>query len=294
MSWLDDIRYQFNKGNSIIRKLIIVNVAVFLLVHTVRLIALLFIQDQSIAQSFLKALMLPATPANFIYQPWTLFTYMITQEGFFHLASNMLYLYFLGGLFRDFLGDKRLLQVYFWGGVFGGLLYMLGMNLIPALTRFADKSFLLGASGSVLAVIAAIATLTPDYSVRIFFFDIRLKWIAVILILMSYFGVAGDNPGGNLAHLGGALFGFLYIRYIRHYTILDRWGDAISRVVNKVFKRKKDEKSIYRSYKTVYMKTESEDKPNQDEIDAILDKINTSGYESLTRKEREALFKASK
>lgn len=294
MSWFADIQYQFNKGNNIIRKLIIVNVFVFLLVHTVRLFAYLFLQDQNVAVVFLKGLMLPATPANFIYQPWTLFTYMITQEGIFHLASNMLYLYFLGNLFRDFLGDRKLLQVYFWGGIFGGLLYMLGMNLIPALAPFAEKSFLLGASGSVLAVIAAIATLIPDYSVRLLIFDIRLKWIALVLILMSYFGVAGDNPGGNLAHLGGALFGFLYIKYIRQYTNLDTWGDAITRVVNKVFKRKKDEKSIYRSYKTVYMKTESEEKPNQDEIDAILDKINTSGYESLTRKEREALFKASK
>lgn len=293
MSWIDDIRNQFNKGNNIVRKLIILNVAVFLLVHTVRIIAQLFILDQSIAQGFLNALMLPAEPGVFVYKPWTLFTYMITHQGLRHIAGNMIMLYFLGNIFRDFLGDKRLLQVYIWGGIAGGLFFMLGMNLIPALIPF-DHIPLLGASGSVLAVIAAIATLIPNYAVRLFIFDIRLKWIALVLILMSYFGMAGGNPGGNITHLGGALFGFLYIRYIRHYSILDTWGDAVARLVGKLFKRKKDEKTMHRSYKTVYMKTDSEEKPNQAEIDAILDKINSSGYESLTRKEREALFKASK
>ncbi|TNE80685.1 MAG: rhomboid family intramembrane serine protease [Bacteroidetes bacterium] len=293
MSWLDDIRYQFNKGNNVIRKLIIVNVFVFLLVHTVRLFGQLFLQDDSVGETFLSGLMLPALPSQFIYKPWTLFTYMFTQQGVMHIASNMIYLYFLGNIFRDFLGDKRLVQVYFWGGISGGLFFMLGMNLIPALIPYSDRP-LLGASGSVLAVVAAIATLIPNYAVRLLIFNIPLKWIAVVMILLSYFGMGGGNPGGNLAHLGGALFGFLYTRYIRHYSILDTWGESITRLVNKVFKRKKDEKTMYRSYKTVYMKTDTEEKPNQDEIDAILDKINSSGYESLTRKEREALFKASK
>lgn len=291
MAWFDELKYSFQKGDSMVRKLIFINVGVWIFFNLSILASYLINGSNTAGETFVNWFLLPSKLSELIYRPWTLITYMFAHLSFWHILANMLYLYFLGNIFRDFLGNRKLLLVYFWGGISGGLLYLIGMNLIPVLSTTYNHN-LLGASAGVLAVIVAIATLIPDYSIRLFIFDIKLKYIALASFLISVFGISGINPGGNLAHVGGAIFGFFYIRQIRHYSFIDRWSESAQRIVNKVFRKKKDERKIVSSY-TVYMKTESKRKPNQEEVDAILDKINTSGYNSLTQEEKETLFKAS-
>ncbi len=295
MAWLEDLKNSYNRGNSMLRKLIFINIGVFLLVNLVRVFAFFITGDASDGNQVNHWIFLPPALSDLVLRPWSIITYMFAHQGLFHILFNMLILYYLGSIYQEYLGNKKLFRVYFWGGIAGGLLFIIGMNLIPALNSPAMLSKpLLGASAGVLAVVAGIATLLPDYQIRIFVFNIKLKWIALGYFALSIFNIPGDNPGGNIAHVGGVVFGYLYIKHLQNSSFLDRWGDAIESRINKIFKnKKKDERKIYNTY-TVHMKEETKGKPDQSEIDAILDKINKSGYDSLSRKEREMLFKASK
>lgn len=288
MALIDDIKRSFNRGDNMVRKLILINCGVFVLINLARLLIWAFTTSFSLL-GFEEWLFLPADLSSFITKPYTLFTYMFMHEGFFHILFNMLWLWYLGSLFAEYLGHTKLLQVYIWGGISGGLLYILGSNVLPALNT---TSILLGASASVLAIVTGIATLLPNYQIRIFLWDIKLKYIAVAAALLSLFSLPGSNPGGNLAHLGGVIFGFLYVRQSQRYTFLDKIGSKFKRWTSPLFRKKIDEKQY--AAKIRYMKTDKSMEPRQEDIDAILDKINSSGYDSLTRAEREILFKASR
>ena len=278
-----------------VRKLMWINIAVFVVINLNKVAAYLLIGSASAADDLNHWLYMPASPAQFIIRPWTLFSYMFVHEGFFHILSNMLWLYFLGGLFQEYLGNQKVLRAYLYGGLAGGVLYFIGMNVFPVLRNSLFYPFPLhGASAGVMAVIVGIATLLPNYQIRLLFFDVKLKYIAAFMVMSSVFSMHGSNPGGNLAHIGGALVGYFYIRHLRNHTILDKVEEAVAGIWKRITrKNKKDERHVYRTY-TTHMKVENPRRPNQDEIDAILDKISKSGYESLSRTERETLFKASK
>ncbi len=277
-----------------VRKLILINIAVFLLINVNRVFAYFIYGSPAAADTINHWIFLPADLTRFIYQPWSLFTYMFVHQGIFHIFFNMLWLYFLGNLFQEYLGKRKLLMLYLYGGLSGGLMYMVFMNLMPVLRNSVFFPFPLhGASASVMAVIVGIATLLPNYRIRIIFFDVKLKYIAFFMVVTSFIGMQGNNPGGNLAHLGGILSGYFYIRHQKKYSFLDRWEEAVRRFFGRIFKKRRDEKKMYRTY-TTHMKVEDTRRPDQSEVDAILDKISRSGYDSLTRNEREILFKASK
>lgn len=278
-----------------LRKLILVNIGVFVLIHLVRLFVFLGTGITPLADKINAWIYLTAAFPEYLYKPWSLFTYMFAHEGLLHILFNLLWLYFMGQLFVDFLGHAKLLQVYIWGGISGGLAYIILFNVLPVLSQSTFYGFpLLGASASVLAVVVAIATLIPNYEIRLFgILTLKLKYIVFFHVITSMIGVTGGNAGGSIAHLGGILFGYLYIKQIRHYTFLDKWSEAINRFFRKLMRNKKDERSIFKTY-TVYSNKEDENSPDQDQVDAILDKINRSGYDSLTKQERELLFKASR
>lgn len=290
---IDDIKSSFNKGNSMIRKLILANIGVFLLIHAVKLLAFFITGNAGNGDAINHWIYMPANPAVFITRPWSLFTYMFVHEGVFHILFNLLWLYFLGSIFQEYLGNKKLLKAYIYGGLAGGILYFAGMNIFPVLRNSVYFPYPLhGASAGVMAVIVGIATLLPNYEIRLFVFNIKLKYIALFMVVTSFIGMYENNPGGNLAHVGGAIIGYMYIRYLSKRTILDRIEEWARGIWNRMFK-KKDERKIFKTY-TTHMRVENPSRPNQDEIDSILDKISKSGYESLTRTERETLFKASK
>lgn len=290
MSITEEIKYRFNNGNAIIR-IILVNVAVFLVISIFQLVSFLFQLDFGI--SLVNWFSLPASFSRLLYQPWSMVTYMFLHSGLFHLIFNMLWLYWLGELFQQYLGNSKTYQAYFLGGVFGGLIYMIAYNVFPAFSNRVMFEMALGASAGVLSIVVATATLLPNYSISLMFLgSIKLKYIAIVTVLIDLISIPQGNAGGHIAHLGGAAFGYLFIKLIYSKSQIPNVLDKIFEFFSNGFKTKSKLKIHHKSNAKV--KTSDRGIPTQGEVDAILDKIIKGGYESLTKKEKEILFKAGK
>ncbi|MCB9245518.1 MAG: rhomboid family intramembrane serine protease [Flavobacteriales bacterium] len=295
MQWWERLKYEFNKGNSPVRKLIFINTGVFVLTLVLGFVAHLY---KSNLNDLLRYLELPSWGGELLKRPWTLITYMFLHAGFWHLLFNMLFLYFIGRILEDFQSTQRFYTIYFGGGLAGALFYLLAYNLFPVFTSIPEPVYMLGASGAVTAIVIATATLVPQYEVYLYgIFRVKLVWLAIVIVLMDIALFPSGNEGGRLAHLGGAAFGFLYIRYLKGGLFDSRL--AMSKLRN-LFRPKYqviDEKELLKRRPNKPGRAASErvgrSKPEQDEIDSILDKINQSGYSSLTSEEKEILFKAS-
>ncbi len=280
-----DIRYKFLQSGSRINLLIGINVLVFLAVNVP---AVLFnLMGNDVLNSFANEyLALPANLSRLATRFWTPVTYMFMHAGVFHILFNMLWLFWMGQIFEEYLGNKRLLGLYLLGGLAGAAMFVLCYNVFPV---FAGAPLLygtvVGASASVTAIVIATATLLPNYTIYMMFIGpVKLKWIAVFYVIVDYLGVAGPNAGGEIAHLGGALLGFIYIKQLNR-------GNDIGRSVENIFSQRPKVKvaSQNRSYQQPVSSV-----PRQEEIDHILDKISQSGYDSLNKHEKEVLFRASK
>ena len=286
-SVLSELKYKVFKSGNPLYLLIAINIGVFLLLNFLLLFEFLFNYNGLISGPIRELLVMPANPMAFILKPWTLFTYMFTQQEFFHLLFNMLWLFWLGQIFLDFLNKRQFIFAYICGGLAGGLTFLFLYNFIPVFAQRAQLDLLLGSSASVMAIVVGTATLLPDYAIRMLFFgNVKLKYLALVFIILDLIGIAGANPGGSLSHLGGALFGFLYI------NALQKGKDW-----SKMFGMKKKRKPVMR----VVPKDEPprgaksvNSVPDQAYIDTILVKISQHGYNKLTKEEKEALFKASK
>lgn len=257
-----------------------INVLVFLLLSFLKL-EYLFTKSTSLSSWLQSQLSVPSNPAEMLIRPWTVFTYMFTHVEIFHFLFNMLVLYWFGRIFEDFLNARQFTFAYLAGGLFGGLLFIVFYNIFPGYAGEKYNSELLGASGSVMAIVFATATLVPDYSIRMLFFgDVRIKYLALIYLVFDIIGLSGLNAGGSIAHLGGALLGFVFIRQ------LQQGGDW-----SKLFQQRKKLKVVKNTGAKYVKKTVKVSE--QEVIDEILDKISHSGYDSLTKEEKEQLFKAS-
>jgi hypothetical protein len=198
-------------------------------------------------------------------------------------------------LLHEYLGNIRVYQVYFLGGIFGGLLYMFAYNVFPVFSSDLNTSFALGASAGVLAIVAATATLLPTYTVMLFgVFSVQLRYIAIFSVLVDLLNIPSSNAGGRIAHLGGALAGFLFIKYLYTNNTLTNAIHSVSSFFKNIFKQKPTLTVHHKSDFRIKQQPENTSKPNQADVDAILEKISKSGYESLTAKEKELLFRASK
>lgn len=279
MGLLQDIQYNFTKDNSAIRKLIIINVSIFLLFNVLNLF------DSELINKFVGSLKMEPELHHFLSKPWSLFTYMFLHNGIFHLIGNMLWLYFLGGILQDMMGNRAVNRIFIAGGISGALLYMLLFSIVP---KFANQGLpMVGASGGITAIIVAAATLVPNYEIRPFgLFSISLKWIALIKIFFDIAGLGdGVNDGGQLAHLGGAALGYFYIKY--------NWNN-INLTLPQLFRKKPKKKLRYTVNKSAKSSpAKSNKKPRPEDVDMILDKISNSGYDSLSKEEKETLFRAS-
>ncbi len=290
MSILEEIKYRFNYGNAIIR-IILVNVLVFLMISIFQLISFLFQLDFGI--SLINWFSLPASFSRLLFQPWSIITYMFLHSGLFHLIFNMLWLYWLGELFQQYLGNSKTYQAYFLGGIFGGLIYMVAYNVFPAFSNRVMFEMALGASAGVLSIVVATATLLPNYGISLMFLgSIKLKYIAIITVLIDLISIPQGNPGGHIAHLGGAAFGYFFIKLIYSKSEVPNMLDKTFEFFSNGFKTKPKLKVHHKSNTRVT--TSDYGKPTQGEVDAILDKIIKGGYESLTKKEKDILFKAGK
>lgn len=283
-----DIQYKMLKSGNKLNLLIGINVIVFLGINIPSVIEQLFTGfGGSVITAFTNDyLLLPAFLPKLAFRFWTPFTYMFMHAGVFHILFNMLWLYWMGQIFEEYLGNKRTIGLYLLGGLSGGLLFVAAYNLLPAFTSInaAEGGVVVGASASVMAVIIATATLLPDYTIPLMFIGpVKLKWIALFYIVIDFLGIAGGNAGGEIAHLGGALFGFVYIKQ------LQKGNDWIGGI-NKLFSPKPKLKVV--NYDNNSQK-KTAGKPRQEDIDRILDKISVSGYDSLNKQEKDILFRAS-
>lgn len=287
-----NLSYQFKTANVLI-KLIVINVAVFIVV---RLLSF-FMQVQD--EFFPRWFMLPDSFGEWITQPWSILSYSFLHGGIGHIFWNMLVLYMFGRILLNLFSEKRFLTIYLLGAVFGGLLYMLAYNIFPVFVN--TTGYLVGASASVRAIMIFMAAYAPNNEIRVFRFNIKLWHIGVFVIIVDLLQLSsGSNSGGMLAHLGGALFGYLYAKQLAKGNDIGIWFERIMDWVANLFtpREKNPFKKVHRN-KTTQSQTrrssKKEDKTDhQKKIDTILDKIGKSGYESLSKAEKDFLFKSGK
>ena len=283
---IEDFKNAWNKKDNGLIKIILINIIVFVSMSMIE-VFLTLSGLGSISSAILNKLMLPADLKTFILQPWSLITYFFLHMNFMHILWNMLFLYWFGKIVNDNIGNNAVISLYVLGGIIGGLFYMALYNIIPFYSDRLSDSLMLGASAGVFSIVVGSATLLPNYTFYLLLLGpVRIKYIALFYVLLSFLDVTGNNAGGEIAHLGGAFIGYLYIRQLQNGVNM---GEGIIKILN-FFKK---EKSIKDQTKSSSIKDENED-ISQDEIDKILDKISDSGYSSLSNKEKEKLFNASK
>lgn len=296
---LEEFKNAFNRYNNAHIQLIIINVMIFV-VFGVLMVILQVSQFDALWELIHKQFAIPARLSEFITRPWTMLTYMFMHDlsGLLHILFNMLVLYWFGRLFVEYLGSDKLVALYLLGGIAGAAAYLLAYNTIPFFKGRAEEYaiVMVGASASINAIVVATATLLPNYTFFLLFFGpVRIKYIAAITVFLSFLGTVGTNAGGNIAHLGGALIGFVYMKQLQSGI---NWGGWITMTIEwfkDLFRAKPRVKVSYRKEgPTTTVKAQPGGKPSQDELDAILDKISAGGYESLTKEEKEKLFNASK
>ncbi len=285
-------------GKNVLSRLILVNTLIFLLTAVVHLITWLGgIAEPSNLTLLGSYLALPSGLSQLASKPWTVFTYMFLHEGFLHWLFNMVMLYFGGILFTEYLSQRRLLLTYLLGGLAGAIFFVLAFNLFPAFASVRQHSVALGASASILAIIVAISTYVPDYTVYLFLLGkVKLKWVAVAFVLLDILSIPSNNPGGHIAHLGGALWGFVWALSLRHGNDFLHIFDGIKMPDMDPRKRKFRKFDTSRPASGHPMTDEEYNRKraaSQAEIDKILDKISQSGYASLSKAEKELLFKSS-
>jgi len=294
-SILDDFKNAFNRPNNGLIRIILINIIVFV---AVRLVAVPFwltgFNYESIRHTIDSWLVLPSSLQEFIIKPWTLVTYFFMHSGFLHIIFNMLFLYWFGRIIKEFLGNEKVVNLYVLGGLAGGLFYMVIYNVLPIFSEAVNFSYLIGASAGVYAVVVGAATFMPDYSFSLLLIGpVRIKYIALFYVVLSIIQMPQGNAGGELAHLAGAAIGFIFIKQLQRGNDMGKPINQFFRFIKSFFKKQPKVKVSYTNSDR-RTATRKQYKSNQEEIDAILDKISESGYDSLTKEEKQKLFEASK
>ncbi len=278
-SIFNDIKNIIQQPGQGLMKIIIANGAIFVALMIAR-VGLLIAGKSELFDAFFTQVSLPSALDLLIQRPWSLITYFFLHIEIFHLIFNMMFLYWFGTIIQDFIGNKRLVQLFFYGGLAGAAAFILAMNTV---SFFIDKgpNFLNGASAGVFAVVVAAATIRPNYQVHLLLLGpVRIKYIAAFYVLWSFIETTGSNAGGNIAHLGGAILGFIFAKNFlaasKPQAIFEIKIKEFAQVVNKQFQPRKEPETV-----------------PEDELNAILDKISQSGYDSLSDYEQKRLFKAS-
>ncbi|MEO9966678.1 MAG: rhomboid family intramembrane serine protease [Reichenbachiella sp.] len=302
---MDNMLYEFKdawrKPNNALPQIIILNVVIFLFL----VILNLFGKISALAEINLfiqRQFAIPAQFSEFIYRPWTIITYAFAHSlsGVMHILMNMLFLYWFGKLIVEYLGNQKLINIYVMGAITGALLYLLAYNTIPGLV--GTRAQMVGASGAVYAVVLAAATLIPNYTFFLFFFGpVKIKYIALFFLATSLIDLNGPNIGGNIAHIGGGLIGIIYIKQLQAGTDWGAWVGVVMRFFKSFFvtqpKMKVSSQKKSKASRGTFTGSSSSTASNiadQAEIDKILDKISQSGYDSLSKEEKQKLFNASK
>ena len=293
-NFISDLKSRFHRGDINVQ-LIYINVGVFVVTTLVSVFLRLFnIGDAS----WMNFMTLPASIPEFLKQPWSLLSYMFLHADPLHLLFNMLWLYWFGQLFLSFFSARHFRGLYLLGGICGGLFYMLALNVFPYFTPYIYISTLLGASASVLAIVVATAVREPEYRVNFMFIGtVRLKYVALFMVVTDLLFVTSGNGGGHIAHLGGALAGWWFAWSLRKGKDVTKWINGVLDGCSGVWSKlssKKPKMKVSKGGRAADYDYNARKKQQSEEIDRILDKLKKSGYGSLTTEEKKRLFDASK
>tara|TARA_B100000161_G_scaffold45106_1_gene28222 strand:- start:961 stop:1791 length:831 start_codon:yes stop_codon:yes gene_type:complete len=263
----------FISGLNILEKIIFLNIAIYLAPFLINTILFLF-NIKNI--DLIKWFTIDADFGQLIFKPWSIITYGFLHGSFSHIFWNMIILYYFGKILNNLFGDKLLKKLYLSGIVAGGLTYVISYNVFPVFRGV--ESVMIGASAGVMSVLFYLASYSPQMGIRIFFFDIKIIYIALFLFFYDIIQIPLNNSGGHIAHIGGAIWGY-------YYCISNNKGEDFTQSIFNIFKttKKKNSKA-----------SQNNNNFDQKKIDSILDKISDSGYDSLTKKEKEYLFKVGK
>jgi len=303
--FLDDFKHAFSRPNSAHNQLIIINIVIFLILAVLYVFSALF----GVEKVFIlvhNQFEIPPTFDAFIHRPWTIITYAFAHSlsDIFHILFNMLIFYWFARIILDFLGNDKIISIYVLGALAGAILYLMAYNLVPFYIERSNISGMVGASAAVLSIAVAAATLVPNYTFNILFIGpVKIKYIVAFIVVTSFIGSIGSNAGGNVAHLGGALMGYVFIKQLQKGNDWGSWVISTMNFFKSFFVRQPNIKVSYKkkASSTTSGKSASKSagsskssKASQDEIDAILDKISEKGYESLSKEEKQKLFNASR
>ena len=300
----DDIKQMYRTGGSV-TQLILINLAVFVVIHILALLLLpIYGQGSAGMDAILRWTAVPNEPLELLTRPWTIITYMFLHEGFWHILWNMLMLFWFGRIVQDLLSDRRIVPIYILGGLAGFLCYFIMANIFPD----SMGPRMLGASAGVMAIVWAAASTSPDYRLHLILIGpVKIVWIAAVLLLVDLIMIrSGSNTGGHLAHIGGAAVGYLFVSQLKSGV---DWGIPIQNLLAKIknlftgqsrptVSRPSSTRRSRPQPKVVHKRERPTRAPREDDhqekLDRILDKIKESGYENLTASEKEFLYNASK
>lgn len=288
------IKDSFKDGSNL-TKLIYINLAVFLVVKILGVFTYFFQYSPSQIPFMVYWLSVPAETGALLSRPWTVFTYMFLHQDFLHILFNMLWLFWFGKIFLSYLDQKKLLSIYLIGGLTGAATYIFAYNIFPVFQDVRFGAYALGASASVMAVVLATVVYAPNHVINLVFIGpVKIKHIAIFFLITDIISIPNGNAGGHLAHLGGAFYGWLFISQLRKGKDISSGFNSLMESFFKLFGKKKKMKVSFKNTRTMSDEEYNKSKKiNQEELNRILDKIAKSGYDSLTKEEKEILFKSS-
>jgi membrane associated rhomboid family serine protease len=295
-SFWDNLKNAFSRRDNSLYKLMAINLIAFFVLLIARVVLTLS-GFGAVYKEGLNWIMMPASLSNLAKQPWSIFTYFFLHEGLFHILSNLLFLYYFGLLVHQYLGSRKLTNLYILGGVFGAGFYVLMYNIAPYFSGTVNTSFMLGASAGVFAIVVGAATLAPQTTFVLFLLGpVKIVYIAAFYVLLSFANSIGENAGGEIAHLGGAMIGFGYIFLLRKGWDLGIPIQKVGLFFENLGSRRAPKVSYRRTSSTKPTGTNpaNMETVTQEEVDKILDKIADKGYEGLTKEEKRKLFEYSK
>jgi membrane associated rhomboid family serine protease len=292
-SFRDELKQTFRSGDTL-NILLLVNLIVFLFINILEAFLKLLTIDTFVSGTLLNILSVPAALSKLIMQPWTLITYQFLHYNFLHILFNLLWLFWMGKIFAEYLGNKKLLSTYILGGIAGAIFFIVFYNVFPLFRKELAIAQALGASASVLAITIAIAAYIPDYTLHLILIGpVKLKYIALATVVLDLIGMSGGNAGGHIAHLGGALYGYIFAMNLKSGKNIASWFDRMADGIKNLFSRKGKMKVVKKARPLTDDEYLHNKKASQERVDSILDKISRSGYGSLTAEERDILFNYS-
>lgn len=289
MTFKEQLNIRIHQLNSA-EKLILINVVCFVLPMLIKTVLFLFNISST---NFINWFELSASWIDLPTKPWSIITYSFLHSGFFHLFWNMYLLFFSSKLFLNLFPSNTFFNVYFLGVVVGGITFILSYTFFPVFQN--SSPVMIGASAGVMAVFIFMSTYSPDLEIRLILFNVKLRYLGIAFLLLDIVQIPYGNAGGHLAHLGGAILGFYYVKQLKNGKDIGKpFKNFIDKIIN-IFRRKPKMRTVYKREKSQKInKKVSDAGEKQKRIDRILDKISISGYESLTQAEKDFLFKVGK